>query len=311
MEEEPEVFCVKKESQAENAKIGAKTKTALDRLRRGRDSRLINECDDRRPNSPERLPATLQVTTMPDSTQDDNASPQRDPPPEAPDKPADSERKEDDAPEPEKQVAEEKTRDETVEENPPLPPGPPPEDQPDYGWQPVWDPTYSRYYFYNTYTQETTWQNPRIPEADAAAAEAASPDAAAPGTVAEVPHDPLRYNPAIHGDYDPTAPYAQVREEAAAPGQEPDFTVTAAFNRFTGKFQPAQSHMVPENYNADNKSKRQMQFYFDVDAAANSHEGRSLKAERQAKKLSKKELKQFKEKRKQKKEEKRKAWLKD
>ena len=68
---------------------------------------------------------------------------------------------------------------------------------------------------------------------------------------------------------------------------------------------------VPENYNDENKSKRQMEFYFDVDAAANNHEGRSLKAERQTKKLSKKELKQFKEKRKKRKEEKRKAWLKD
>lgn len=51
-----------------------------------------------------------------------------------------------------------------------------------------------------------------------------------------------------------------------------------------------------------------MEFYFDVDAAANSHDGRSLKAERQMKKLSKKELKAFREKRKEKKEQKRRAW---
>jgi hypothetical protein len=51
--------------------------------------------------------------------------------------------------------------------------------------------------------------------------------------------------------------------------------------------------------------------FFDVEAAANSHDGRSLKAERQGKKLSKKEVKAFKEKRKSKKEEKRRAWLRD
>jgi len=54
-----------------------------------------------------------------------------------------------------------------------------------------------------------------------------------------------------------------------------------------------------------------MEFYFDVDAAANSHDGKSLKAERQTRKLSKRELKEFKEKRRVRKEEKRKAWLKD
>ena len=69
--------------------------------------------------------------------------------------------------------------------------------------------------------------------------------------------------------------------------------------------------ITPENFNDENKSKRQMNAFFDVDAAANSHDGRSLKAERSGKKLSKQELKQFKEKRKAKKEEKRKAWLRD
>ena len=54
-----------------------------------------------------------------------------------------------------------------------------------------------------------------------------------------------------------------------------------------------------------------MSAYFDVDAAANNHQGKSLKAERAGKKLSKQELRAFKEKRKEKKEEKRKAWLRD
>lgn len=42
---------------------------------------------------------------------------------------------------------------------------------------------------------------------------------------------------------------------------------------------------------------RQMSAYFDVDAAAENHDGKSLKAERSGKKLSKKELKAFKDKR--------------
>ncbi|KAA8912428.1 hypothetical protein FN846DRAFT_933065 [Sphaerosporella brunnea] len=209
---------------------------------------------------------------------------------------------------------EEKALEGTSEENPPLPPGPPPgeEEQEDDGWQPVWNPTYGSYYFYNSKTGETTWTNPRVPEATnaplAAPAniQAGSPDGA---VAAAAYHDPLQYNPAIHGDYDPTAPYAQPREEPQEAST--DYTATAAFNRFTGKFTPAFSAKVPENYNDENKSRRQMEFYFDVDAAANSHDGKSLKAERQTRKLSKKELKAFKEKRRAKKEEKRKAWLKD
>ncbi|OBT72750.1 hypothetical protein VF21_08973 [Pseudogymnoascus sp. 05NY08] len=43
--------------------------------------------------------------------------------------------------------------------------------------------------------------------------------------------------------------------------------------------------LTPENHNDENKSKRQMNAFFDVDAAANSHDGRSLKAERSGKKL--------------------------
>ena len=54
-----------------------------------------------------------------------------------------------------------------------------------------------------------------------------------------------------------------------------------------------------------------MNAFFDVDAAAHAHDGRSLRAERSARKLTKKELKMFKEKRREKKEEKRRAWLRD
>ena len=128
------------------------------------------------------------------------------------------------------------------------------------------------------------------------------------GVVADSSNSMLQYNPAIHGDYDPTAPYAQVHD---VQDQETEYTSRAAFNRFTGKFQPAGTRKVPENYNDENKSKRQMEFFFDVDAAASSHDGRSLKAERQTRKLTRKEVKQFQEKRKARKEEKRKAWLRD
>jgi hypothetical protein len=133
------------------------------------------------------------------------------------------------------------------------------------------------------------------------------------------------YNPAIHGDYDPNADYAQEVEKqeeeehiaaaaaaavaAGLPDPTQDYTTTGQFNRFTGRFQDASIN--PDLHNDENKSRRQMTAFFDVDAAANSHDGRSLKAERRGKALSKKELKAYKDRRREKKEEKRRAWLRD
>ncbi|KAG9228147.1 hypothetical protein BJ875DRAFT_478219 [Amylocarpus encephaloides] len=210
------------------------------------------------------------------------------------------------------------------DEAPPLPAeAPPGATEKDDGWAPVWEESAQAFYFYNRFTNATQWSNPRVPDATAATAQPGSPGVSAPDVSTSTSPPPpaaiTGYNPAIHGDYDPNAWYAQpaAREEAAGgpPGDggpaDPNaaYAATAAFNRFTGRFQ--NSEITPENYNDENKSKRQMNAFFDVDAAANSHDGRSLKAERSGKKLTKTELKQFKEKRKAKKEEKRRAWLRD
>ncbi|KAJ9378339.1 hypothetical protein DTO063F5_7715 [Paecilomyces variotii] len=201
------------------------------------------------------------------------------------------------------------------EEIPPLPNEAPPGEVEDDGWEPVWDANAGAYYFYNRFTGLSQWENPRVP-----AASSGPPGVDAPATTAPTVRPPTTggYNPAIHGDYDPTAPYAQQYEAAEADtsatgalGTDPSamYAATGAFNRFTGRWQAAD--LNPERYNEENKSRRQMHAFFDVDAAANSHDGRSLKAERSAKKLSKKELKEFKQKRRERKEERRRAWLRD
>lgn len=220
---------------------------------------------------------------------------------------------------------------------PPLPlENPPPLD--DDGWDPIWDSAAQAYYFYNRFTNVTQWDNPRVPSATLAVApglgtydriQSTTIEESTEAQQAPPPRPYGGYDPAIHGDYDPNAPYAQ---EAAAQNEGDDslaaaglgatsalvagdadpatiYAATGAFNRFTGKWQP--STISPENHNDENKSKRQMSAFFDVDAAANSHNGKSLKAERSGKKLTKQELKAFKEKRKEKKEERRRAWLRD
>ena len=60
-----------------------------------------------------------------------------------------------------------------------------------------------------------------------------------------------------------------------------------------------------EQHDDHHKSGRQMGAFFDVDAAANAHGGRSLKEERRNQQLSKKQIKELAAKRREKKEKKR------
>lgn len=202
----------------------------------------------------------------------------------------------------------------------PLPAEPLPEAADD-GWDCQWDPTSSAWYFYNRFTGTTQWDNPRQPSAQAAAAPGTTMTATSATLQPPVLERPAAggYNPAIHGDYDPNAWYAQGHanegneaEHAATVGASnaaDPFTAIAQFNRFTGQFQT--DDQGPSRHGDEAKSRRQMNSFFDVDAAANAHDGRSLKAERSNMRVSKSELKQFKEKRRAKKEEKRRAWLRD
>ncbi|KAI0971059.1 hypothetical protein F4678DRAFT_433605 [Xylaria arbuscula] len=199
---------------------------------------------------------------------------------------------------------------------PPLPNEPLPAAGDD-GWDFHWDPTQQAWFFHNRITNESTWENPRVPTKSQAPADANTQLQTPPATA--VP--PLNerppaggYNPAIHGDYDPNAWYAKSSQD----DDEPDVSVMdpatayaaiGTFNRYTGRWQGDEQN--PERHNDEAKSRRQMNAFFDVDAAANAHDGRSLKAERSGKKPSKTELKHFKEKRRAKKEEKRRAWLRD
>ncbi|KAL9587200.1 MAG: hypothetical protein Q9203_003587 [Teloschistes exilis] len=211
---------------------------------------------------------------------------------------------------------------------PPLSTEATPAETKDDGWDPIWDDTAQVYYFYNRFSGVSQWTNPRVPDPSQQPGPPGvgnyeripQTQPKVPGTSTPPPMPlqqrprPSGYDPAIHGDYDPTAPYAQEYQEpdetpTASADPAAIYAATGAFNRFTGKWQA--DTINPENHNDENKSKRQMNAYFDVDAAANSHNGKSLKAERSGKKLSKQELKAFKEKRKEKKEEKRRAWLRD
>lgn len=216
---------------------------------------------------------------------------------------------------------------------PPLPAEAPPGQEVDDGWSAEWDATNQTWYFYNRFTGVSQWDNPRQPTADAGTAPGTS--TAAAQQISQPTSIAGGYNPAIHGSWDPNAPYAQAYKNpdadaadeaeyqadlamyhAEMQGADPtaaaegfEYAVPAAFNRRTGKTQAGDQN--PERHSDANKSYRQMNAYFNVDQAANSHDGRSLKAERRGKQPTRKELSMWKEKRKARKEEKRRAWLRD
>jgi hypothetical protein len=203
------------------------------------------------------------------------------------------------------------------DEEPPLPQEEPPlpsEQPPDDGWDPVWDPNFNAFYFYNRFTKASQWDNPRIPSVPSSGLGAY--DRMDPSAGAQQKPVAGGYIPAIHGDYDPNADYAQGGPDSDDEGGyvqpqvgDATYEATGAFNRFTGRWQ--NDSIAPENYNDENKSNRQMNAFFDVVSTTNANDGRSLKAERQSKKLTRKEIKAFKDKRRERKEEKRRAWLRD
>jgi len=219
------------------------------------------------------------------------------------------------------------------DEAPPLPFEPPPskinkEITHDDGWEARADPTSGAWYFYNKFTGISQWDNPRVPTSSSHTS--SKKGMKAPGTEetdtttadvtnTEPPGLYMGYNPAIHGDYDPNADYAQYHQpnkgstdpntdpDAIIPDTTTDYTQEATFNRFTGKFQS--DNKTTEYFNDENKSKRQMNAFFDVDRAANTHQGKSLKAQRSGQKLTKEDVKEYNSKRRAKKEQRRREFL--
>ncbi|KAK3302030.1 uncharacterized protein B0T15DRAFT_541741 [Chaetomium strumarium] len=201
---------------------------------------------------------------------------------------------------------------------PPLPAEPVPDPEDD-GWEFHWNPNDQQYWFYNRFTGVWQQENPRVPGGATTTTTSTTSDttAVAPGQQTALMSNPTSvaggYNPAIHGDYDENAWYAQASRAAPPPAltaeQQEEFGTAAFFNRRTGQWQAADQSV--DRHSDEAKSRRQMRAFFDVDAAANMHDGRSLKAERAGKKPTRAELKAFKERRRQKKEEKRRAWLRD
>ncbi|KAK9471409.1 uncharacterized protein V1510DRAFT_420454 [Dipodascopsis tothii] len=128
------------------------------------------------------------------------------------------------------------------------------------------------YYFYNIVTREATWRNPRVPPATKEEAEAVDKQ------IAEYEE---------RGYFDTATGIWKMYDTAPEAAPMP-FEVLAT---------------------TSHKRRDVGHEYFDVDLAANQHDGRSLRAERQKQKLSKKQVENFRKIRKERKEKHRREWL--
>ncbi|KAH9851071.1 hypothetical protein C2E23DRAFT_869533 [Lenzites betulinus] len=179
-------------------------------------------------------------------------------------------------------------------------------------WQAVWSPSHSAYYFYNSLTHETTWENPlQPPNAEAGPSSAAHASSPTPEPTAASSSSADIYAAAAAQGIDPAL--AHLDPSLAAGGSGPGaFTYTAKFNARTGAFARPDAR-DPTHLSEFERAKRMSEFYFDVNAWESDVEMRKLQEaqeeeSKKRKRPTKKDVERFKEQKRQKKLAKT-AWL--
>ncbi|ORY95320.1 hypothetical protein BCR43DRAFT_492793 [Syncephalastrum racemosum] len=157
------------------------------------------------------------------------------------------------------------------------------EQAPAESWAAAWNEQYQTYYWWNTVTQETTWENPY---------ETGRAVAPLPPSEGESP-----------------APQEAATSDIA---QQQTYAYQAYFNTRTGKFQAASDvdRLNPERMSIENRAKRQMQYYFDVDAYTEQRNQERMAAQAgQKRPLTKRDIERFKKAKHEKKMKRAREWL--
>ncbi|THU90660.1 hypothetical protein K435DRAFT_821101 [Dendrothele bispora CBS 962.96] len=189
-------------------------------------------------------------------------------------------------------------------------------------WQAVYSPQYNAYYFYNSETNETTWQNPLVPadtsasSSDNASAQpaeasvAADSDSASTSQPSEMPYNALE-TAAIAQGIDPSLAYLDPSLAGPSGTGTGGYGATAKFNARTGAFTRVDAR-DPSHLSEYERAKRMSEAYFDVSAweeqKVKEQEEEVDASGRKRKRPTKKDLERFKEQKKQKKIAKT-AWL--
>ncbi|KAG6850356.1 hypothetical protein H0H93_014310 [Arthromyces matolae] len=188
------------------------------------------------------------------------------------------------------------------------------DEQPTNPWQAIFSPQFNAYYFFNTVTQETTWNNPLEPAQPDNSSSSTPPNVDA--TSSSNPQANLEAA-AIAAGIDPSLAYLDPTLLSSASGSSatpsgipPSFS--AKFNARTGQFTRPDGR-DPSHLSEHARAARMSEFYFDVNAWEKqlAEQGGSIMGGEDGKKRkrpSKKDLERFKEQKKAKKLAKT-AWL--
>ncbi|SJL04684.1 uncharacterized protein ARMOST_08054 [Armillaria ostoyae] len=149
-------------------------------------------------------------------------------------------------------------------------------------WQAIFSPQHNTYYFYNTVTAQTTWENPLLPQPQPQPQPEASSSS---------------YDAALAAGIDPSLAYLDPALSAPAGSSSAGYTATAKFNARTGRF-TANDARDPSHMSEYERAKRMSEFYFDVGAWESQRDQQQQEEEAEGKKRkrpSKKDLDRFKE----------------
>ncbi|CAO3583670.1 unnamed protein product [Absidia cylindrospora] len=195
-------------------------------------------------------------------------------------------------------------------------------------WTEAWDDESQAYYWWNTITYETAWDNPNDTKATIETAttttseqQQVSPEKNELDSVLDTIDTKVRArldgpNSSTQTPPTSTYPYGYYNDPSTAAsdqnlGATDPYRFQAFFNTKTGRFQNtndvAQRH--PDQYTMEARAKRQMEHYFDVDAYQ-AERNQQLEQGRK-RSLSRKEIERFKRAKKEKKANRMREWLRD
>ena len=147
-------------------------------------------------------------------------------------------------------------------------------------WQAIFSPHHNAYYFYNTVTNQTTWENPF---------QSPTPPQHDPGSDAPPAHTPTYtalQQAALSQGIDPSLAHLDPSllsavNPASVPGANPAFI--AKFNARTGAFTRNDAR-DPSHLSEYERAKRMSEFYFDVAAWEEQRDAGTSKMDEEGKK---------------------------
>ncbi|KAG0180500.1 hypothetical protein DFQ28_002166 [Apophysomyces sp. BC1034] len=192
-------------------------------------------------------------------------------------------------------------------------------------WTAEWDANSQAYYWWNTVTYETTWDNPIKDNNTSAQAydyssyyygyqQQEQPTATTSSNQIDSLLDKIdtQVRPTLDGAS--SAGQEQVPYETyfAQQAQADPYKFQAYFNTKTGKFQTSSEvdRLNPERMSIENRAKRQMQYYFDVDGYMEQrNREKALGIGQKRPQLTKKDIERFKKQKHEKKMRRAREWL--